>query len=73
MFSVIYLEQKVLTRNAFTLAIEKQVDCKVIYACGDVHDFLNYIQELYVSKDILFDNLSDEEIFIKKKKIFFIN
>ena len=57
MFSIIYLEQKVLTRNAFTLAIEKQVDCKIIYACGDVHDYLNYIQEqathanLYIISD----------------------
>jgi hypothetical protein len=31
--------------------------------------FINYIQNLYRSKDLSFDNLSDEDIFIKKKKI----
>jgi hypothetical protein len=31
--------------------------------------FLNYIQKLYVNKDLSFDGLNDEEIFIKKKKI----
>ena len=31
--------------------------------------FLNYIQELYNQKDLSFDNLSEEETFIKKKKI----
>ena len=45
MFSVIYLEQKVLNRNAFSLAIEQQADCKVIYKCGDIQPFLNFVQE----------------------------
>ena len=31
--------------------------------------FLNYIQKLYVEKDLSFDSLNDEEIYIKKKKI----
>jgi hypothetical protein len=30
--------------------------------------FLNYIQNLYKNKDLLFDNLNEEEITIKKKK-----
>jgi len=57
MFSVIYLEQKVLTRNAFALVIENQVDCNLIYSSGDVHDFINYIQaqathaNLYIISD----------------------
>ena len=32
--------------------------------------FINYIQKLYKQQDLEFDNLNDEEIFIKKKKIF---
>ena len=31
--------------------------------------FINYIQNLYRLKDISFENLNDEEIYIKKKKI----
>ena len=31
--------------------------------------FLNYIQKLYLVKDFSFENLNDDEIFIKKKKI----
>ncbi len=31
--------------------------------------FLNYIQSLYKNKDIVFENLSEEDIFIKKKKV----
>ena len=30
--------------------------------------FLNYIQKLYINKDLSYNNLSDDEIFIKKKK-----
>jgi hypothetical protein len=30
--------------------------------------FINYIQKLFINKDISFNNLNDEEIFIKKKK-----
>lgn len=31
--------------------------------------FLNYIQNLYKNRDMNFDNLNDEDLFIKKKKI----
>lgn len=31
--------------------------------------FLNYIQKLYLEKDYHFENLTDDEIFMKKKKI----
>lgn len=44
MFNIIYLEEKIVTRNAFQLAIEKQVDCKVIYSSGSVQDFCHYIK-----------------------------
>lgn len=52
MFSVIYLEQKVLTRNAFSLAIEQQSDCKVIYNSGDIQLFLNFIHERSTHPDL---------------------
>ena len=52
MFSVIHLEQKVLTRNAFNLAIEQQGDCKVIYSSGDVQPFLNFIHERPLYPDL---------------------
>ena len=44
MFNIIYLEEKIVTRNAFQLAIEKQVDCKVSYSSGSVQDFCHYIK-----------------------------
>ena len=44
MFNIIYLEEKIVTRNAFQLAIEKQVDCKVRYSSGSVQDFCHYIK-----------------------------
>ncbi len=43
MFSIIYLEEKVLTRTSFQMAIEKQEDCKVIYSNGSIKDFCEYI------------------------------
>ena len=52
MFSVIYLEQKVLTRNAFNLAIEQQADCKVEFNSGDLQTFLNYIQGMPTHPDL---------------------
>ena len=45
MFSIIYVEEKVLTRNAFNLVIEKQEDCKVLYSSGSIEDFNRYILE----------------------------
>ena len=32
MISIVYLEEKIVTRTAYLLAFEKQEDCKVIYA-----------------------------------------
>jgi hypothetical protein len=31
--------------------------------------FIDYIQQLYLVKDFSFENLNEDEIFIKKKKI----
>ena len=43
MFSIIYLEEKVLTRSAFILEIEKQEECKVLYSSGNIESFCQYI------------------------------
>ena len=43
MFSIIYLEEKVLTRSAFILEIEKQEECKVLYSNGNIESFCQYI------------------------------
>ena len=45
MFSITYLEEKLLTRAAFKLAIEQQEECKVIYSSGDIQDFLKFLQQ----------------------------
>ena len=45
MFSIIYLEEKVLTRTAFQLAIEKQEDCKVIYSGDNIQDCIVFMQQ----------------------------
>ena len=47
MCSIIYVEEKVLTRNAFKLVIEKQEDCKVLYSALEV---------LKISEDTLLKN-----------------
>lgn len=44
MFSIIYLEEKILNRNAFQLAIESQEDCKVIYSEGSIDAFCAFIE-----------------------------
>lgn len=44
MFSIIYLEEKLVTRDSFKLIIEKQEDCKVIYSAGIVNDFCEMIK-----------------------------
>jgi DNA-binding NarL/FixJ family response regulator len=36
MFSIIYLEEKILIRNAVTTYIEQQEDCKVIFQTGSI-------------------------------------
>jgi DNA-binding NarL/FixJ family response regulator len=43
MFSITYLEEKILTRTTFQLAVEKQADCKVIYSSGDTDAFIQFL------------------------------
>ena len=44
MFSIVYLEEKVLTRTAYMYAFEAQADCKVIYNSGDLQAFYKFLQ-----------------------------
>ena len=43
MFPIIYLEEKILTRNAVAACIEQQEDCKVIYQTGSIEAMETYI------------------------------
>jgi DNA-binding NarL/FixJ family response regulator len=43
MFSIIYLEEKILIRNAMVAYIEKQEDCKVIFQAGCIKAMETYI------------------------------
>ena len=43
MFPIIYLEEKILTRNAVAACIEQQEDCKVIYQTGSIEAMQAYI------------------------------
>ena len=45
MFSILYLEEKIITRQAFQLAIEKQEECKVIFSTGDIQAFCSFLKE----------------------------
>ena len=44
MFSIIYLEQKLVTRDSLKLSIEKQEECKVLFSTGSIDDFCDYIK-----------------------------
>lgn len=52
MFSIIYLEEKELTRSAFQLAIEKQESCKVVYSCGQLNEFCDYVKNKNTPADL---------------------
>ena len=43
MFSIIYLEEKILIRNAVAACIEQQPDCKVIFQTSDLEAMQSYI------------------------------
>ena len=43
MFSIIYLEEKILIRNAVAACIEQQEDCKVIFQTSDLEAMQSYI------------------------------
>ena len=44
MFSIHYLEDKILTRTAIQLAIEKQATCKVLYSGACLEEYKWYLQ-----------------------------
>jgi DNA-binding NarL/FixJ family response regulator len=52
MFSITYLEQKILTRKALCLAIEKQEDCKIIFSGGVITDFEQFLQKTALPPDL---------------------
>jgi len=52
MFSIIYIEEKVVTRHAFELMIEKQEDCKVIYSNGCIPSFCANINTVKTIPDL---------------------
>jgi DNA-binding NarL/FixJ family response regulator len=44
MISITYLEEKILTRTAFQMVIEKQVPCKIIYSGSDIHEYYAFLK-----------------------------
>jgi hypothetical protein len=48
---------------------EIQVKSNIFQKLNFKKFFINYLHKLYISKDLTFDNLSDDEFFLKKKKI----
>jgi len=52
MFSIHYLEEKILTRTAFQLAIEKQEDCKVVYCASTIDEYANHLGQLIQPPDL---------------------
>jgi DNA-binding NarL/FixJ family response regulator len=63
MFNIIYLEEKIVTRTAFQLAIEKQEECKVRYSTGSVQEFCAYIKTSSLIPDLCI--LSDSYNYIE--------
>jgi DNA-binding NarL/FixJ family response regulator len=52
MFTITYLEEKVLTRESFKLAIELQESCKVIYSSAQVEDYCTYYKQAKQPPDL---------------------
>jgi DNA-binding NarL/FixJ family response regulator len=52
MFSIHYLEEKLLTRTAFELVIEKQEDCKVVYSGSILQDYIMYLKHTAYPPDL---------------------
>ena len=67
MFSIHYLEEKILTRTAFQLAIEKQADCKVVYSASNMHEYAKYLEQLNQPPDLCI--LSDCYHYIELMKL----
>lgn len=67
MFSIHYLEEKILTRDAFQLAIEKQADCKVVYTTSNMDENAKYLEQLHQPPDLCI--LSDCYNYIELMKL----
>ena len=52
MFSIHYLEEKVLTRMAFQMVIEKQEDCKVVYSASNMDAYAKHLENLNQPPDL---------------------
>jgi len=67
MFSILYREEKIATRSAFQLAIEKQEACKVQYSTGCVEDFCRFIHTSTLIPDLCI--LSDSYNYIQLQTV----
>ena len=67
MIHITYLEEKILTRTAYTLAIEKQEDCKVVYSESSPQAYMEYIQNQILPPDLCI--LSDAYNYTELAKI----
>ncbi len=67
MFSIHYLEEKILTRTAFQLVIEKQTDCKVVYSASNMDAYAKYLEQLNQPPDLCI--LSDCYHYIELMKL----
>lgn len=45
MFPIIYLEEKIMIRNAMKICIEQQADCKVIFDTGSIDELKTYLEK----------------------------
>lgn len=45
MFPIIYLEEKIMIRNAMKICIEQQADCKVIFDTGSIVELNTYLEK----------------------------
>ncbi|MFY8165008.1 MAG: helix-turn-helix transcriptional regulator [Sediminibacterium sp.] len=52
MFTITYLEEKILTRESFKLSIETQESCKVIYSSSQIEDYCNYYEAIKQPPDL---------------------
>jgi len=67
MFSIVYLEEKIVNRSAFQLAIEKQDECKVRYSTGCVQEFCEFIKTSSLIPDLCI--LSDSYNYIELQTV----
>lgn len=67
MINIIYLEEKIVTREAFILTFEQQEDCKVMYANSCVASFITYLQNQKLPADLCV--LSDAYAYTQLAKI----